>query len=69
MGKKSNIHALGFKTIFGTTSMHGVYAITSSLMTTLFLTDYAGLGAYGAVIGTTVLLGARIIDAVNDPFQ
>ena len=35
----------------------------------IFMTDYAGLGAWGATLATTLLLAARIIDAVDDPIQ
>lgn len=44
----------------------------SSLMTTMFMmymTDYAGLGAWGATLATVLLLVGRIVDAVNDPLQ
>ena len=35
----------------------------------VYMTDYAGLGAWGATLATTLLLVARIIDAVDDPIQ
>ena len=33
------------------------------------MTDYAGLGAMGATLATSLLLFARIFDAVDDPIQ
>ena len=35
----------------------------------IYMTDYAGLGSWGATLATTLLLVARIIDAVDDPIQ
>lgn len=70
--KVKNQNKLGFKTYFGTTTMGLTDGFTNSLMTTwfmLYLTDYAGLGALGAVMGSTILLAARIFDAVNDPLE
>lgn len=34
-----------------------------------YLTDYSGLGAAAATVGTILLLVGRILDAVDDPLQ
>lgn len=57
---------------FSTTVMSLVEGATSALMTSVllvFLTDYAGLGEMGAKLGTALLFGARIFDAVDDSVQ
>lgn len=44
----------------------------SSFMTSMFmlyLTDYSGIGAMAATLGTVLLLVGRVIDAVDDPLQ
>ncbi len=73
MGKKvKNPNKVGFREIFGVTAMAVLGSLVAMIMQTGFmtyLTDYAGLGAYGAIVGTTVLFAARIIDAVDDPMQ
>lgn len=64
--------AIGFKECFGTTALSTISAMSGVLMSTLFMqymTDYAGLGAMGASLATTLLFAARIIDAVDDPIQ
>ena len=64
--------SVGFKEIFGSTALstnNGLAAVFMSTMLMNFLTDYAGLGAWGATLATTLLLAARIIDAVDDPIQ
>lgn len=61
-----------FKDYYGITTLATSDAIAQTLMTSLFLlylTDYSGLGKMGAVLGGTVLLIARIFDAVNDPLE
>lgn len=40
-----------------------------SMMFMIYLTDYAGIGALGATLGTVLLLVGRIVDAVDDPLQ
>lgn len=63
---------VGFKEIFGITALstnEGLSAIFMSTMFMNFMTDYAGLGAWGATLATTLLLVARVIDAVDDPIQ
>ncbi len=70
--KTQKPQGLGVKAYLGTTMMSLCDAIGQAVMTSLFmlyLTDYAGIGKWGAVLGTTLLLAARIIDAVNDPLQ
>ena len=67
---KSN--KLGFRDYFGTATMGLTDGMAAALMTSfflLYLTDYAGLGAFGAVVGSSVLLFSRIFDAVNDPIE
>jgi len=64
--------SIGFKEIFGSTALstnNGLSAVFMSSMLMKYLTDYAGLGAWGATLATTLLLAARIIDAVDDPIQ
>ena len=73
MSKKvKDPNKVGFREIFGVTAMAVLGSLVAMIMQVGFmayLTDYAGLGAYGAVVGTTVLFVARIIDAVDDPLQ
>ena len=64
--------AVGFKELFGVTALstnNGIAAVFMSSMFMVFMTDYAGLGEMGATLATTLLLVARIIDAVDDPIQ
>ena len=64
--------SVGFKDIFGITALStndGLAAVFMSTMFMAYMTDYAGLGAWGATLATTLLLVARIIDAVDDPIQ
>jgi len=61
-----------FKTMFGLSTMGLMSVAGASFMTSLFmlyLTDYAGIGAMAAVLGTVLLLVGRIVDAVDDPLQ
>ena len=70
--KVRNPEAVRFKDIFGVTALstnNGIAAVFMSAAFMTFMTDYAGLGAWGATLATTVLLAARIIDAVDDPIQ
>ncbi len=63
---------MGFKEVFGVTALSMTSSITAVFMSTMFMqymTDYAGLGAWGATLATTLLLAARFIDAVDDPIQ
>ena len=70
--REKNPNRLKFKDYFGTSVMASTAGISAGLMTTWFmvyLTDYAGLGKWGAVLGSTVLLASRLFDAVNDPLE
>lgn len=70
--KQKSINVLGFRPYFGTSLMGLTDGLVNGLMTSflmIYLTDYAGLGAFGAVVGGTILVLARIFDAVNDPLE
>lgn len=73
--KKSTVkdpNKLGFKAYFGTTALAATDAISACVMTNLFmmyLTDYAGIGKWGAILGSALLMFARVFDAVNDPLE
>ncbi len=61
-----------FKTVFGLSAMTLTSVGAASFMTSMFmmyLTDYSGIGAYAATLGTVLLLIGRIVDAVDDPLQ
>ena len=63
---------LGFKNIAGTTLFNFTESITAAFMTSWFmvyLTDYAGIGHWAALLGSALLLFARLFDAVNDPIE
>ena len=62
--KEKNPEAVGGKEIFGVTAlstMSGMSSIFMSSMFMVYMTDYAGLGAWGATLATTLLLVARIV--------
>ena len=70
--KVKDPNRLGFGAYFGTTVMGTTDALGSGIMTGLFmlyLTDYAGIGKWGAILGSALLMFARIFDAVNDPIE
>lgn len=70
--KVKDPNRLGFSAYFGTTVMGATDALGSGIMTGLFmlyLTDYAGIGKWGAILGSALLMFARFFDAVNDPFE
>lgn len=70
--KVKTAESVGFKEIFGSTALstnNGLAAVFMSTMLMNYLTDYAGLGSWGATLATTLLLLARVIDAVDDPIQ
>ena len=73
MSKKvKDPNKMGFKEIFGVTAMSVLGSLVAMIMQTgfmVYLTDYAGIGSYAAVVGTTVLFAVRVIDAVDDPIQ
>lgn len=57
--KTNNPDRIGFKDCLGTTSLSTISAMSGVLMSTLFMqymTDYAGLGAEGATLATTLLV-------------
>lgn len=63
---------IGFKEVFGVTMISIITGITATVMQSGFMsymTDYAGLGAFGATLATTLLFAARFIDAIDDPVQ
>lgn len=70
--KAKDPNRIGFKEYFGTATMGLTDGLSAALITSFFLiylTDYAGLGSFGAVMGSSVLLFSRIFDAVNDPIE
>ena len=73
MGKKTkNTYPLDAKTKFGFSTMCWINQGCASFMTSLFmlyLTDYSGIGALAATLGTVLLLLGRVVDAVDDPIQ
>lgn len=72
MSKQKKQYPENFKTLFGVSTMNWTSMGAASFMTSLFmlyLTDYAGIGAYAATLGTILLFVGRIFDAVNDPLQ
>ncbi|NLG97175.1 MAG: hypothetical protein GX491_07435 [Chloroflexi bacterium] len=61
-----------FKTIFGLSTMNWAEVISGAFLTGLFmiyLTDYAGIGVMAATLGTALLVGGRLFDAIDDPLQ
>lgn len=72
MSKQKRVYPLDAKTTFGLSTMRWTIVTASSLMTSafmLYLTDYSGLGAAAATVGTILLLVGRLLDAVDDPLQ
>lgn len=70
--KMKNPEAVGLKECVGVTALSTIGGLASIFMSALFMqymTDYAGLGAWGATLATVLLLVARIFDAVDDPIQ
>lgn len=56
----------------GVTLMSLTDCIAAGLMTSWFmqyLTDYAGLGTWGALLGSVLLIVMRLFDAFNDPLE
>ena len=61
-----------FTDYLGVTLMSFTDCIAAGLMTSWFmqyLTDYAGLGTWGVVLGSVLLICMRLFDAVNDPLE
>ncbi len=70
--KEKNPDKLGFKDYLGTILMGTTDALGAGIMSGLFmmyLTDYAGIGKWGAILGSALLMFARLFDAVNDPLE
>ena len=70
--KRKNPEYMGASQVFGATALSAISTMTAVFMSTMFMsymTDYAGLGAWGATLATTILLVVRIFDVVNDPIQ
>lgn len=70
--KVKKVKDLRFRDYFGTTTMSAVDALGAALMTSwfmLYLTDYAGIGKWGAILGSALLLFSRLFDAINDPLE
>lgn len=68
----SSAEKLTFKDYYGTSAMIAVEGVTASLMQSfflLYLTDYSGLGTWAASLGSSILVFARVFDAVNDPLE
>ena len=69
--KEKKKGTLSFRDYFATTVMGLSDVMAASVMTSYFmtyLTDYSGI-ANAAAIGTAILFGMRIFDAVNDPIE
>ena len=61
-----------FTDYLGVTLMSLTDCVAIGLMTSWFmqyLTDYAGLGTWGAALGSALLICMRLFDAVNDPLE
>ena len=69
---KNRGERVGFNNYLGVTLMSFTDCIAAGLMTSWFmqyLTDYAGLGTWGAILGSVLLIVMRLFDAVNDPLE
>ena len=69
--KEKKKGTLTFRDYFATTVMGLSDVMAASVMTSYFmtyLTDYSGI-ANAAAIGTAILFGMRIFDAINDPIE
>lgn len=72
MKKATDPTRLRFTDYFGVTIMSLMDCLAAGLMTSWFmqyLTDYAGLGTWGAILGSVLLIVMRLFDAVNDPLE
>ena len=70
--KSKNQYPQDFRTMFGLSTLNWINELANAFMTGLFLiylTDYAGIGALAATLGTSLLVLGRILDAVDDPLQ
>ena len=72
MAKVKTGERVGWNNYVGVTLMSLMQCIGDGLMTSWFmvyLTDYAGLGTFGAAVGSILLVVMRLFDAVNDPLE
>ena len=72
MAKIKDPNRVRFTDYLGVTLMSLTDCIAAGLMTSWFmvyLTDYAGLGTWGALLGSVLLIVMRLFDAVNDPLE
>lgn len=72
MKKVKDPNRLRAKDYIGSGAISMSQAVANVVMTNLFmlyLTDYAGIGKWGAILGSALLMAARIFDAVNDPLE
>lgn len=72
MAKVKTGERVGWNNYVGVTLMSLMQCIGEGLMTSWFmvyLTDYAGLGTFGAAVGSILLVVMRLFDAVNDPLE
>ena len=72
MAKKNHGERIGANNYIGVTLMSLTDCIAAGLMTSWFmtyLTDYAGLGTWAALLGSVLLIVMRLFDAVNDPLE
>lgn len=72
METKQPKERVGAKNYFGVTLMALTDCLAAGLMTSWFmqyLTDYAGIGAWAAALGSILLVVMRLFDAVNDPIE
>lgn len=70
--KRDKAYPRDGKTLFGVATQGLLNVAGLALMSSVFmvyLTDYAGIGPWGATLATTVLFAGRIFDAINDPIQ
>ena len=72
MKKVKDPNRVRFTDYLGVTLMSLTDCIAAGLMTSWFmtyLTDYAGLGTWAALLGSILLICMRLFDAVNDPLE
>ena len=72
MKKLKDPMGVRFTDYLGVTLMSLTDCLAAGLMTSWFmqyLTDYAGLGTWGAVLGSVLLIVMRLFDAINDPLE
>lgn len=70
MKKEKEPGRLRFADYFGTTAMGATEAISAALLSSwfmLYLTDYAGIGKWGTILGSSLLLVTRLLGLVTSP--